>query len=149
MTLLCSQTLAISLASYNSQQLTTGYSLYWKVENAVLHLALQTDSSGWVGVGIPEEVAGSMPGADIVTCQLDELGQPSVLDKHAFSFSMPPEDDCQDWLLDDFTDENSVKTYYIHRNLVTEDSQDRPVPENSSRVLWARGGSTWSYHTER
>lgn len=54
----------------NSENLSDKYTLHWKVEGDTIHVALQVQTTGWVGLGIAEPTSGSMPGADMLTGML-------------------------------------------------------------------------------
>ncbi len=85
----------------NYKELSAYYTLYWTadVNNDVLYLAVEAETTGWVGFGLGEPTSGSMPGADILVAWVDSNNQAHVSDRYALDFSTPLEDGCQDWTL--------------------------------------------------
>lgn len=40
--------------------------MYWKSQSDEIFLALEVNTTGWIGFGIGEQTSGSMPGADML-----------------------------------------------------------------------------------
>eukprot|EP00756_Hemistasia_phaeocysticola_P026013 Hpha_TRINITY_DN16036_c3_g6::TRINITY_DN16036_c3_g6_i1::g.120620::m.120620 len=126
-----------------------GLTLHWRADmgTETLYLGLEapiddsgaSDAGGWVGVGIAEQSAGSMPGADILVVRQESSGQWIVEDRHALAFAAPVLDEIQDWKIDGATVDNGTLYATIHRKFDTQDGQDRPIVGGSMLILWARG----------
>jgi hypothetical protein len=138
-------------ASYtDSQALSDTFTLHWRVDTTYgyLYLAMEANTTGWLGFGIGEPTSGSMPGADMVIGWLADDGG-HVQDRFAVAKSEPLLDSCQNWEYLSATRLDSKTIIEARRLLVTGDPQDRPIVEGRTRVVWAHssdGSIQLQYH---
>lgn len=125
----------------------------WKVDldRSILKLALQVETTGWIGFGIGEPTSGSMPGADMALISFD-TGTAVLKDAYATQFAQPTEDTCQDWRLKGYEQNADVTVVELERNFDTGDTQDHPILPGSNRVVFAYGLANQpsvTYHQSR
>eukprot|EP01061_Rhynchopus_euleeides_P046778 TRINITY_DN9048_c0_g1_i3.p1 TRINITY_DN9048_c0_g1~~TRINITY_DN9048_c0_g1_i3.p1 ORF type:complete len:945 (+),score=336.51 TRINITY_DN9048_c0_g1_i3:52-2886(+) len=122
------------------------YRVCWETPVAdVLTLHLTVKTSGWVGLGIAEQLSSWMPGSDIVTVEWDAQGQPVLTDRYATGEVAPPADPCgpEEWSMDGFQRSNGVVTGTLRRKVVITDTQvDRSILPGKQRVILAYGSNT-------
>eukprot|EP01113_Clastostelium_recurvatum_P036458 TRINITY_DN519_c0_g1_i1.p1 TRINITY_DN519_c0_g1~~TRINITY_DN519_c0_g1_i1.p1 ORF type:complete len:607 (+),score=152.87 TRINITY_DN519_c0_g1_i1:1805-3625(+) len=140
-----------SPASYDHNVLLSdkGYSLYWSVDEPLdqIRLALQVNTTGYIGFGIGDPTSGSMPGADVSLSYVIN-GVASVEDRYTVGFTTPVLDDCQDWVLVSGEEANGVTTVELTRQLTANDPiQDRAIPPGTTNIIWSFGTSDrLAYH---
>jgi len=127
----------------HSQQLSQEYQINWTVSGEDLYLALSVKTSGWIGFGIGEPSGGSMGGSDIVVIQWDDNNILSVSDRYATGITEPSVDDCQDWILREYSYNPEGQAFAeLQRKLNTRDEQDRIIAPGNSKVVWAYGDAS-------
>eukprot|EP01112_Ceratiomyxa_fruticulosa_P014193 TRINITY_DN4047_c0_g1_i1.p1 TRINITY_DN4047_c0_g1~~TRINITY_DN4047_c0_g1_i1.p1 ORF type:complete len:590 (-),score=110.31 TRINITY_DN4047_c0_g1_i1:96-1865(-) len=134
----------------NSTDLSSRYTLHWRVDlkQQVVYLAFEVHTNGWIGFGLAEQESGSMPGADMITGFVKD-GQGVIQDRWSSEYALPSIDSCQNWqLVNSHEDEKSGLTVIeVSRDLITNDTQDRPVLAGPTRIVWAFGDDDYiSYH---
>jgi dopamine beta-monooxygenase len=156
----CVSGLSFDTSAYkNHQQLNTGpdYDIYWTLDNDVIHLAIQVETTGWFGFGLAEPYSGSMLGADIVTVFVGEDLESSTVTDRAVGNShvLPHADSCQDWVLVNVASENGYSFAELVRFIETEDTtNDRPIlvsplPQNIIFAWGEDGDEEVAYHELR
>jgi len=136
------------------------YNVHWRIEGNVIYLALDVNTTGWVGFGIAEQSSGTMAGSDIVQGYVSASGTAVVKDRYALSqfsggnyFQEPITDNCQDWELIKGEEINGKTILEVSRKIDTGDSQDRPIPlGKNARVIMAYGDNgedNFNYHQTR
>lgn len=89
-----------------------------------------------------------MEGSDMLVARVDDAtGVITIEDRYALAKQMPILDDCQDWVLVNGSQEAGMTTIEVTRKLVTNDTQDRSIPEGLVRIVYAFGTSdVFGYH---
>jgi hypothetical protein len=158
--LLTASGLSFDTSAYeHHQQLRSGpdYDIFWTLDDEVLYLAIQVETTGWFGFGLAEEFSWSMLGADVVTVWVGEDLESSIVTDRAVGSAhvLPHEDSCQDWVLLNVASENGYSFAELVRFRETADIlNDRPIlvaklPQ-SVIFAWGENGShEVAYHENR
>ena len=133
-----------------------GYKVHHKVEDSLLHLYLEADTTGWLGFGFAEPTSGHMKGADMVTAAVVN-GEVVVDDRYAafagttysaannyvngYSGLTAAVDDHADWTIVSGGEADGHTFVWVTRELVTADAQDRPVVAGMNRIVYAYGST--------
>ncbi len=84
----------------NTAVLSPYYTIFWSINENTFHLAIQAQTTGWVGFGLGEPTSGSMPGADILVGFVESSsGKTTISDRFSLDYVEPAIDICQDWKL--------------------------------------------------
>jgi len=131
-------------ANYNSSFILNSgpndYTIYWKIFNETIQIALVATPLSWVGFGIGEPNGnGSMLGSDIVIATVSNDGSFVVNDMYSLEKdSYPSIDHCNDWTI--ISGQQTTSTIFeISRALNTGDFQDRPIVSGQNIIIWAFG----------
>jgi hypothetical protein len=163
--MLLSLLLPLALALPHSADLDGGHSIEWAIvtgddaaefggasvheelgDHLLLSLRLNF-TTGWFGFGIGEPASGAMPGADILTIEVNggvDAGDDAVTitDRWASDFAYPEPDDCPDWHLVEVVQGEGTTSVTVRRSLDTGDTQDRAIRLGErERILYAWGDS--------
>lgn len=151
---------AFDPTSYHSNvALSDAYTLHHRVENSRLYVALEVETTGFVGLGFPDPAAGGMLGADVVTAHVDDESGPVATDRYFGWTSFPKEDvthgwpfpdadESQDWTIEGGEQVDGTTVVELSRSLTTADKfGDREVASGPVPIIWAYGGSdVVTYH---
>jgi len=122
-----------------------GVAIHWKisVQEGYIDLGVAAKAKGWLSFGLSDN--GGMTGSDMF---LFETANPSIVtDAYVQDTRLPQDDGCQDWLLVDSSIESDFLMVKVRRLLVTGDTQDIPIRNDSGldtpvhRVIAAWGDS--------
>ena len=113
------------------------YTVHSKVLGEKIRLALEVETTGWIGFGIAE--TGAMAGSDIVWGSAQTN---SIVDAFAIGRAAPIEDLKQDWVLLSSEVTASTSVLEIERALVLDSSEDRSFTlDGATPIIVAYGDS--------
>lgn len=128
-----------------------GAAIHWSISSDEMYvdLAVAVRATGWVGFGLSE--AGGMRGADMMI--FEARNPTTVIDAYVQEERQPLPDDCQDWQFVDSRVGSGFLIVEVRRKLITGDSQDKAIINDSNlqipitRVISAWGDTEqYSYH---
>ena len=118
--------------------LDPNYQLHWMFNETHIMFETVVNTTGYVGLGISE--SANMFPADVAVMGVAH-GKPYIYDGHTLGHSPPVLDKQQDWFLISAAEANGVTTVRFWRKLNTCDSEDRPILDGTTRVIF-------SYHSD-
>nr|QII19197.1 dopamine beta-hydroxylase [Sinonovacula constricta] len=111
------------------------YVLFWNFNSAHVTFEVHVQTTGWVGFGLSEN--GNMFPSDVVIGWVDDSGNAHFSDRHANGHRLPLKDKSQDWHLLQGSQDGAKTILKFQRKIDTCDPQDRTIPENTARVIYA------------
>lgn len=133
----------VEVNEYASSQRLGDMVIFTRLENGMVHIAIQSNKEGYLSLGIrPEE---KMQGGDIITCVM-EGSQARIYDTYAIgTFGPHPEDTTQggsdDILEASGSRQNGLTTFEFKRRLDTKDMRDKALVAGNNPIMWAIGPS--------
>ena len=117
--------------------------IFTRLENGMVHIAIQSNKEGYLSLGIrPEE---KMQGGDIITCVMAGT-QARIYDTYSIgTFGPHPEDTTQggsdDIMEASGSRQNGLTTFEFKRRLDTKDMRDKALVAGNNPIMWAIGPS--------
>ncbi|XP_059175984.1 DBH-like monooxygenase protein 1 homolog [Physella acuta] len=121
--------------TYNYHEvLDDNYNLYWNFNSTHILFKVQVRTNGYIGFGISPN--GAMTHSDVVIGWVKD-GQSHFSDRHAEGNFLPAIDAIQDWSLVSAAESGEYTTLIFVRKLVTCDSDDLPITNGTTRVIFS------------
>ncbi|CAF0868727.1 unnamed protein product [Brachionus calyciflorus] len=125
--------------------------IYWKILNGnEIQLELHCQTTGYCALGLSH--TGGMPSSDMVIGWVDQSGA-HLWDTYSRLRTSPTKDPQQDWTLLEAREVNGYTILKMKRKLDTGDSQDRPITNEPTFLLFAWNNAdpvndNWLYHSQ-
>lgn len=112
------------------------FHLFWKADNnqEKIFFRVEVRTKGYVAIGLSPN--GGMTGSDIAIGWVKN-GKAFLQDCYVFKNKLVVMDDQQDWELLNGFENNTHTVIHFSRKFDTCDQQDRPVTNNTARVIYA------------
>ncbi|CAL1540451.1 unnamed protein product [Lymnaea stagnalis] len=115
-------------------QLNDAYELFWNFNTTHIIFRTHVKTNGYIGFGISPN--GAMANSDVIIGWVKD-GQSYFADRHAEGHFLPAQDVHQDWFLLSGTEVGDFTTLTFIRKLVTCDSEDLPILNGTTRVIYS------------